>query len=178
MKLVILDRDGVINQDSANYIKSPNEWIPIPGSLEAIALLNQNDFSVALVSNQSGIGRGLFDIEALNNIHTKMISMLSDVGGSIDAIFYCPSYDDNHEDRKPNAGMLLEIQKRFSISLKGIPAIGDSLRDLQAYEKVNAQPILVKTGNGESTLREQKYPKNTLIFDNLFEASNKIIEGL
>ena len=100
------------------------------------------------------------------------------VGGSIDAIFYCPSYDDNHEDRKPNAGMLIEIQKRFSISLKGIPAIGDSLRDLQAYEKVNAQPILVKTGNGESTLREKKYPKNTLIFDNLFEASNKIIEGL
>ena len=162
--------------NETSYLRS--EWIPIPGSLEAIALLNQNDFSVALVSNQSGIGRGLFDIEALNNIHTKMISMLSDVGGSIDAIFYCPSFDDNHEDRKPNPGMLIEIQKRFSISLKGIPAIGDSLRDLQAYEKVNAQPILVKTGNGESTLREKKYPKNTLIFDNLFEASNKIIEGL
>ena len=178
MKLIILDRDGVINQDSANYIKSPNEWIPIPNSLEAIALLNQNDFKVALVTNQSGIGRGLFNIEALNNIHTKMISMLSELGGSIDAIFYCTSNDDKCESRRPNPGMLLEIQKRFSIPLDGIPAVGDSLRDLQAYEKVNAQPILVKTGNGETTLREKKYPKNTLIFDNLFEAANKIIEGL
>ena len=179
MKLVILDRDGVINQDSASYIKNPNEWIPIPESLEAIALLNQNDFAVALVTNQSGIGRGLFDIEALNNIHTKMISMVSEVGGSIDAIFYCPhTNEDNCECRKPKVGMLLEIQKRFAVTLDGIPAVGDSLRDLEAYNNVNAQPILVKTGNGEATLLEKKYPKNTLIFDSLFEAANKIIEGV
>ena len=153
MKIVILDRDGVINQDNINHIKNPNEWIPIPESLEAIALLNQNDFAVALVTNQSGIGRGLFDIEALNNIHTKMISMVSEVGGSIDAIFYCPhTNEDNCECRKPKVGMLLEIQKRFAVTLDGIPAVGDSLRDLEAYNNVNAQPILVKTGNGEATL--------------------------
>ena len=177
MKIVILDRDGVINQDNVNYIKSPNEWIPIPQSLEAITLLNQHGLYVVIATNQSGIGRGLFDFESLNLIHSKMVKMLGQLGGHIDAIFYCPHIDeDNCGCRKPNIGMLEEISKRFSVPLKKIPAIGDSLRDLEAYKKIGAQPILVRTGNGEETLLKKKYPKNTWVFNDLFEAAEKIIE--
>ena len=176
MKLVILDRDGVINEDSASYIKNPNEWIPTPQSLEAIALLKQNNFHVVIATNQSGVGRGLYDISTLNQIHNKMIKMLQDVGGAIDAIFYCTHTDeDDCNCRKPKIGMLEEIEKRFACSLKKIPAIGDSLRDLKAFRGIGAQPILVKTGNGEQTLLDKKYPKNTLIFENLFDAAEFII---
>lgn len=176
MKLVILDRDGVINEDSASYIKNPNEWIPIPQSLEAIALLKQNNFHVVIATNQSGVGRGLYDISTLNQIHNKMIKMLQDVGGAIDAIFYCTHTDeDDCNCRKPKIGMLEEIEKRFACSLKKIPAIGDSLRDLKAFRGIGALPILVKTGNGEQTLLDKKYPKNTLIFENLFDAAEFII---
>ena len=179
MKLVILDRDGVINQDSANYIKSPNEWIPIPNSLEAISLLNQNGYSVVIATNQSGVGRGLYGIEELNNIHTKMIKMLAELGGFIDAIFFCTHTEEDHCDcRKPEIGMLVEIKDRFSVSFEDICGVGDSLRDLEAFEKVGMQPILVKTGNGENTFLEGKYPKQSLVFDDLFEAASKIIEGI
>ena len=179
MKLVILDRDGVINQDSANYIKSPNEWIPIPNSLEAISLLNQNGYSVVIATNQSGVGRGLCGIEELNNIHAKMIKMLAELGGSIDAIFFCTHTEEDHCDcRKPEIGMLVEIKDRFSVSFEDICGVGDSLRDLEAFEKVGMQPILVKTGNGENTFLEGKYPKQSLVFDDLFEAASKIIEGI
>jgi D-glycero-D-manno-heptose 1,7-bisphosphate phosphatase len=179
MKLVILDRDGVINQDSANYIKSPNEWIPIPNSLEAISLLNQNGYAVVIATNQSGVGRGLYGIEELNNIHAKMIKMLAELGGSIDAIFFCTHTEEDHCDcRKPEIGMLIEIKDRFSVSFKDICGVGDSLRDLEAFEKVGMQPILVKTGNGENTFLEGKYPKQSLVFDDLFEAASKIIEGI
>ena len=178
MKLVILDRDGVINQDSANYIKSPNEWIPIPNSLEAISLLNQNGYSVVIATNQSGVGRGLYGIEELNNIHSKMLKMLAELGGSIDAIFYCTNTDEDHcSCRKPKPGMLMEIKNRFSVSFESICGVGDSLRDLQAYEQVGMQPILVKTGNGEKTFLENKYPKTSLVFEDLFEAATKIVEG-
>jgi len=176
MKIVILDRDGVINEDSANYIKNPNEWIPIPQSLEAIALLKQNNFYVIIATNQSGVGRGLYNVEVLNQIHNKMNKMLQDVGGSIDAIFFCPHTDeDNCNCRKPKIGMLEEIEKRFSSSLKKIPAIGDSARDLKAFKGIGAQPMLVKTGNGEKTILEKKYPKNTLIFENLFHAAEFVV---
>jgi len=132
MKLVILDRDGVINQDSANFIKSPNEWIPLPGSLESIALLNQYGYRVALATNQSGIARGLFDMVTLNAIHDKMHRALALVGGRIDALFYCPhAADDNCRCRKPKTGMIDDIGNRFSVELKEVPAVGDSLRDLQ-----------------------------------------------
>ncbi len=179
MKLVILDRDGVINQDSANYIKSPNEWIPIPNSLEAISLLNQNGYSVVIATNQSGVGRGLYGIEELNNIHAKMIKMLAELGGSIDAIFFCTHTEEDRCDcRKPEIGMLVEIKDRFSVSFEDICGVGDSLRDLEAFEKVGMQPILVKTGNGENTFLEGKYPKQSLVFDDLFEAASKIIEGI
>ena len=170
MKLVILDRDGVINQDSVHYIKNPNEWIPIPDSLESIARLNQHGFSVIIATNQSGIGRGLFDIETMNAINKKMLDLLGQVGGHINAIFYCPHTEDaNCKCRKPKSGMLEEISTRF-------PAIGDALRDLEAYQSVGAQPILVKTGKGEETLANKSYPKNTWIFNNLSEAVDKILK--
>tara|TARA_B110000495_G_scaffold119402_1_gene103572 strand:+ start:289 stop:825 length:537 start_codon:yes stop_codon:yes gene_type:complete len=177
MKLVILDRDGVINQDSADFIKNPNEWIPIPDSLESIARLNQHGFSIIIATNQSGIGRGLFDIETMNAINKKMLDLLAQVGGHIDAIFYCPHTEDaNCKCRKPKSGMLEEISTRFGVSLKNIPAVGDAARDLEAYQSVSAQPILVKTGKGEDTFVSKAYPKNTWIFNNLSQAVDKILK--
>lgn len=177
MKLVILDRDGVINEDFGKHIKNPNEWIPIPQSLEAISMLNQNNFHVIIATNQSGLKRGLFDVDTLNQIHNKMLKMLQDLGGSIDAIFYCPHTDeDKCRCRKPKSGMFEEIESRLSLSLKKVPAVGDTLRDLQAYKGIKAQPILVKTGNGEKTILDKKFPKNTLIFENLYHAAEFIIE--
>jgi len=177
MKLVILDRDGVINQDSADFIKNPNEWIPIPDSLESIARLNQHGFSVIIATNQSGIGRGLFDIETMNAINKKMLDLLAQVGGHIDAIFYCPHTEDaNCKCRKPKSGMLEEISTRFGVNLKNIPAVGDATRDLKAYQSVGAQPILVKTGKGEDTFVSKAYPKNTWIFNNLSQAVDKILK--
>ena len=176
MKLVILDRDGVINEDSVNFIKTPNEWIPIQDSLESIALLNQSGFKVVIATNQSGISRGLFDVSTLNLIHEKMFKLLSQQGGHIDAIFFCPHRaEENCECRKPKTGMLKEIAHRFSINLKNVPAIGDSLRDLQAFDTAGAQPSLVKTGKGEETLAKGGLPKNTWICENLAEATQRII---
>ena len=177
MKLIILDRDGVINQDSADFIKNPNEWIPIPDSLESIARLNQHGFSVIIATNQSGIGRGLFDIETMNAINKKMLDLLAQVGGHIDAIFYCPHTEDvNCKCRKPKSGMLEEISTRFGVNLKNTPAVGDATRDLEAYQSVGAQPILVKTGKGEDTFVSKAYPKNTWIFNNLSQAVDKILK--
>jgi len=179
MKLVILDRDGVINHDSAQFIKSPDEWIPIPGSLEAIAMLNQAGFRVALATNQSGIERGLFDMATLNAIHDKMHRSLAQHGGRIDALFYCPHTADSHcECRKPKPGMLEEISRRFGTDLKGVPSVGDSLRDLQAGMQMGAQPILVRTGKGEKTLAEGGLPEGTWIYADLMEAAHRIIDDL
>ncbi|MDV3238697.1 MAG: D-glycero-beta-D-manno-heptose 1,7-bisphosphate 7-phosphatase [Gammaproteobacteria bacterium] len=152
MRLVILDRDGVINEDSDAYIKSPDEWIPIPGSLEAIARLNRAEYRVVVASNQSGLARGLFDADTLSRIHEKMHRALADVGGAIDAVFFCPhGPDDECDCRKPRPGLLQDIARRLNVSLRGVPAIGDSLRDLQAARSVGAQPILVLTGKGAKT---------------------------
>ncbi|PKO47845.1 MAG: D-glycero-beta-D-manno-heptose-1,7-bisphosphate 7-phosphatase [Betaproteobacteria bacterium HGW-Betaproteobacteria-22] len=176
MKLVILDRDGVINQDSANFIKNPNEWIAIPGSLEAIALLNQYGFRVAVATNQSGVSRGLFDMTILNSIHEKMHRELAAVGGRIDAVFYCPhSADDDCECRKPKPGMIKEIGKRFSTELSQVYAIGDALRDLQAFASAGCRPVLVRTGKGEGTLLAGNLPAGTLIFADLHLAAQHII---
>ncbi len=177
MKLVILDRDGVINYDSAQFIKSPEEWIPIPGSLEAIAMLNQAGFRVALATNQSGIERGLFDMATLNAIHDKMHRALAQFGGRIDALFYCPHTADSHCNcRKPKPGMLEEISRRFSTGLEGVPSVGDSLRDLQAGMSLGAQPILVRTGKGEKTLAEGNLPEGTWLCADLMEAAQRIID--
>ena len=152
MKLVILDRDGVINYDSPHFIKSPQEWQPIPGSLEAIAQLNQAGYSVAIASNQSGLGRGLFDESTLTAIHHKLQTALARLGGHIDFIAYCPHLPDTGcECRKPNPGLLQQIATHFKIDLKGIPFVGDSLKDLQAAENAGCNGILVMTGNGENT---------------------------
>ena len=176
MKLVILDRDGVINQDSANFIKNPNEWIALPGSLEAIALLNQSGFRVALATNQSGVGRGLYDMATLNAIHDKMHRALAQVGGRIDALFYCPhTADDNCSCRKPKTGMIEDIARRFSVNLAEVFAVGDSLRDLQAFADAGCKPVLVRSGKGEETLAAGKLPKTTLIFADLAEAVQHII---
>jgi D-glycero-D-manno-heptose 1,7-bisphosphate phosphatase len=172
MRLAVLDRDGVINYDSAAFIKSPQEWRPIPGSLEGIARLNQAGFHVVVASNQSGIGRGLFDMAALNAIHDKMHRALAEVGGRIDAVFFCP-----HAEaagcgcRKPKAGMLEEIAARLNTRLEGVPVIGDALRDLECAAAVGAQPVLVLTGKGAKTRREGGMPPDTIVFPDLDEAA-------
>jgi len=178
VKLVILDRDGVINHDSDQFIKSPDEWRPIPGSLEAIARLNHAGFRVVVATNQSGIGRGLFDMGTLNAIHEKMHRALAQVGGRVDAVFFCPhTADADCECRKPRAGLLQEAARRFHVDMTTVPCIGDSLRDLQAAEEVGAQPMLVLTGKGEKTLREGSFPKNTMIFPDLAFAASALLSS-
>jgi D-glycero-D-manno-heptose 1,7-bisphosphate phosphatase len=172
MKLVILDRDGVINLDSEHYIKSPEEWKPIAGSLEAIARFTQTGFRVVVATNQSGVGRGLFDMATLNAIHDKMHKAVNQLGGRIDAVFFCPhAQDAGCACRKPQPGMLLEIAERFNVALAGVPAIGDSLRDLQAASTAGARPILVLTGKGEQTLKSGGLPEGTEIHQDLAAAA-------
>ncbi|MDR1463044.1 MAG: D-glycero-beta-D-manno-heptose 1,7-bisphosphate 7-phosphatase [Azoarcus sp.] len=176
MKLIILDRDGVINYDSEQFIKSPDEWRPIPGSLEAIALLNRWGWRVAVATNQSGVGRGLFDMDTLNAIHDKMVKNLAQVGGRLDAIFFCPHpADSTCNCRKPKPGMLLEIGERFNVNLADVPAVGDSLRDLQASMAGGCQPCLVLTGKGEKTREDPQLPPQTIIFDNLAAVAAHLI---
>jgi D-glycero-D-manno-heptose 1,7-bisphosphate phosphatase len=168
MKLIILDRDGVINLDSDQFIKSPEEWKPIPGSLEAIARLNQWGWRVVVASNQSGIGRGLFGMDMLNAINEKMIKSLAQVGGRLDAVFFCPHAADSTCDcRKPKPGMLHQIAERFNVSLTGAPVVGDSLRDLLAGVAVGCTPYLVLTGKGQKTRQDPALPPGTLIYPDL-----------
>jgi D-glycero-D-manno-heptose 1,7-bisphosphate phosphatase len=177
MKLVILDRDGVINFDSDAYIKSPEEWKPIPGSLDAIARLTQAGYQVVVATNQSGVGRGLFEMATLNTIHHKMHRAAGQAGGRIDAVFFCPHAPDaGCGCRKPRAGLLDEIGRRFNMSLKDIPCIGDSQHDLEAAAAGGAQPVLVLTGNGEKTRRAGKLPPGTLVHKNLAEAVKSLVK--
>jgi len=176
MKLIILDRDGVINFDSAAFIKSPAEWKPIPGSLEAIARLNQAGYRVVVATNQSGVGRGLFDMDTLNAIHDKMHKAVAAVGGRIDAVFYCPHPADSKCDcRKPNPGMFERIKACYNVKLTGVPAIGDSLRDLVAADRAGALPMLVLTGKGEKTQAEGNLPEDTLVFPDLAAAVDDLL---
>lgn len=176
--LVILDRDGVINEDSDAYIKSPPEWRPIPGSLEAIARLNRAGFLVAIATNQSGVGRGLFDLRTLTAIHTRMRRELAAVGGRVDAIFFCPhSPEAQCHCRKPQPGLLQEIKERFQIPLDDVPAIGDSLRDLQAAQAAGAMPMLVLTGKGAAA-RLQAEAMGIAVHRDLAGAVQAIIETL
>ncbi len=147
MKLVILDRDGTINSDSDDFVKSPEEWMPLPGALEAIARLNHAGWHAVIASNQSGLGRGLFDVASLNAMHAKMHKMLAAVGGRIDAVFFCPhAPEESCLCRKPLPGLFEQIGARFGIPLKGVPAAGDSLRDIQAGAAAGCEPHLVLTG--------------------------------
>ena len=176
MRLVILDRDGVINEDSDEFIKSPDEWRPLPGSLEAIAQLTNAGWRVVVATNQSGISRKLFDIDTLNAIHDKMYSMVNEYGGVIDAVFFCPhGPKDNCECRKPKPGMLEQISERLRIKLDGVPVIGDSLRDLQAAQAVGAQPVLVRTGKGTKTLYSGENIDGIPIYCDLKQAANALL---
>lgn len=168
MKLVILDRDGTINKDSDQYIKSPSEWKPLPGSLEAIARLTQGGWRIVVATNQSGIARGLFDMQTLNAIHAEMHRAVGQAGGRIDAVFFCPhAADSNCECRKPRPGLLREIGSRLDVDLKGVPMVGDSLRDVQAAAAVGAKPWLVLTGKGRGTRDAGGLPEGTEIADDL-----------
>jgi D-glycero-D-manno-heptose 1,7-bisphosphate phosphatase len=177
MKLIILDRDGTINYDSDDFIKRPDEWRPIPGSLEAIARLTQSGWRVVVATNQSGIARGLLDMETLNAIHAKMQKAVTQAGGRIEAVFYSPEAAESQSpNRKPNPGMFLAIADRFHASLDQVPAVGDSLRDLQAAAAVKAQPILVLTGKGEKTRAAGGLPEATSIFPDLAAVAEALCE--
>src|SRR5262245_44208111 len=152
MPFIILDRDGVINYDSEEYIKSPEEWLPIPNSLEAIAQLNRFGFRVLIVTNQSGIARGYFDLQMLDLIHEKFIQELSSVGGYVEEIFFCPHRPEDVCDcRKPKPGLLYQIQNRYPIYFPQTYFIGDTFSDVQAAESVGSIPLLVLTGKGQQT---------------------------
>ena len=178
MKLIILDRDGVLNLDSDAFIKSPQEWLPIPGSLEAMARLNQAGYRVMVATNQSGIARGLFSMTTLNAIHQKMHAAAQQVGAHFDAVFFCPhAADDNCDCRKPRPGMLLSLAQRLGVSLKGVPTVGDSLRDLQAGFVAGCVPYLVLTGKGEKTRDTGGLPPGTTIFPNLAAVVDKLLDA-
>ena len=177
MELIILDRDGVINFDSDQFIKKPDEWKPIPGSLEAIARLNQAGYRVVVATNQSGIGRGLFDMTTLNAIHDKMHKACAQVGAHIDAIFFCPHTDEhNCSCRKPKPGMPEEIAARYNLgNLNNVPAVGDSLRDLVSTAALGAEPYLVLTGKGRKTLSDGGLPEGTQVFVDLASVVDELV---
>jgi D-glycero-D-manno-heptose 1,7-bisphosphate phosphatase len=146
-KLVVLDRDGTINEDRDDYVKSADEWVPLPGALEAIARLNHAGWHAVIASNQSGLGRGLFDMAALNAMHAKLNQALARLGGRVDAIFFCPhSPDEQCDCRKPLPGLFKQIGERYGVDMRDVPVVGDTLRDLQAGVAVGCEPHLVRTG--------------------------------
>ena len=181
-KLIILDRDGVINEDRDDYVKSVDEWIPLPGSLEAIALLNQAGYQIAIATNQSGLSRGYFTINDLHAMHSKMEVLIKQLGGRIDSIFFCPHHDAHQCDcRKPAPGLMKEIALRYKKTdsikpLTGTPIVGDSLRDLQAGVALGATPHLVLTGKGEKTLAKGNLPDGTQIHADLLAFAHALLE--
>ncbi|HEY1774498.1 MAG TPA: D-glycero-beta-D-manno-heptose 1,7-bisphosphate 7-phosphatase [Gammaproteobacteria bacterium] len=175
MRLVILDRDGVINQESEAFIKTPEEWIPVPGSLAAIARLYKNGYTVVVASNQSGIARHLLSLDTLAAIHGRMKREVEAAGGKIDSVFFCPhGPGDACDCRKPKPGLFKQIAKRYGVKLEGIPMIGDSERDLQATRAVDGRPILVKTGNGLKTLEEDHDVEE--VYDDLAAAAAQLMK--
>lgn len=180
MKLIILDRDGVINHDSDEFIKSPDEWQPIDGSMDAIAFLTQADYTIVVATNQSGIARGYFDVQTLNEMHNKMHRLVQQAGGEISGIWFCPHTADHEcECRKPKSGMIVDILARFNAQASETYLVGDSLRDLQAIANVGGKPILVRTGKGMRTLTKDsgKLPEDTQIFDNLLDFSQYLLHS-
>jgi D-glycero-D-manno-heptose 1,7-bisphosphate phosphatase len=171
MKLCIIDRDGTINEDSDEYVKSPQEWQPMPGALEAIAKLNHAGWHVVVATNQSGLGRGLFDVASLNAMHAKMHTMLAAVGGKIDAVFFCPHAPDvGCRCRKPEPGLFEQIGERFGVDLRGVPTVGDTVRDLVAGVAVGCVPHLVLTGKAaiyKGRALPDSFPAGTLVHDDL-----------
>ncbi len=176
MKLIILDMDGVINRHSDDYIKSEQEWQALPGSLQAIARLNQSGYHAVIASNQSGLARGKFTLQELNRIHRKMHTHLAQYGGVVEAVFFCPHGPDAGCDcRKPAPGMFREIERRLHTPLSGVPVIGDRLSDIQAAQAVGASPILVRTGKGQRQLDEGIIPDNIPVHDDLAQAAAALL---
>ena len=177
MNTIILDRDGVINVDSDEYIKSADEWKAIPGSMEAIGRLYQNGYKIIVLSNQAGLARNKFNIEALNAIHSKMHNHLAQYGGVIEAIFFCPHHpDDDCDCRKPKPGLYKDVSKRLRIPMQGIPSVGDKLSDLQAAQAIGASPILVKTGYGQSVVDAGEVPDGVPVYDDLVTYVDDLLE--
>lgn len=177
MKLIILDRDGVINRDSDEFVKSVDEWIPLEGSMDAVALLTQAGYTLAVATNQSGLARGYFTMQDLNEMHAKMHKLVQQAGGAISGIWFCPhTADHSCNCRKPKPGMVLDILDRFGADATETWMVGDSLRDLQAIAAVGGRPVLVKTGKGLATLEKDadKLPENTLIFNDLLTFSQHL----
>lgn len=178
MKTIVLDRDGVINTDSDHYIKSLQEWQPIPGSLEAIAMLHNNGYRVAVATNQSGLARGLFDDVTLSNIHQTMAAQVEAEGGFIEGVFFCPhGPDEGCACRKPGVGLLEQIEQEFQCVLRGAYFVGDSLKDLQAATAYQMNPVLVRTGKGAETEVELGVSglQTVPVFDNLLDAVQQIL---
>ncbi|MBC3198568.1 MULTISPECIES: D-glycero-beta-D-manno-heptose 1,7-bisphosphate 7-phosphatase [Pseudomonas] len=177
LKLLILDRDGVINYDSDAYIKSVAEWIPLPGSIEAIAQLSKAGWTVAIATNQSGIARGYYSIATLDAMHARLRTLVAEQGGDVGLVVYCPHGPDEGCDcRKPKPGMLKIIAEHYKVPLAGIWFVGDSLGDLEAAKAVDSQPVLVKTGKGEKT-QAKNLPVGTLIFDDLAAVAAELINN-
>jgi D-glycero-D-manno-heptose 1,7-bisphosphate phosphatase len=177
VKLLILDRDGVINQDSDAYIKSLEEWIPIPGAIEAIAQLSKAGWTVAVATNQSGIARGYYSIDVLDAMHQRLRDLVQAQGGEVGLIVYCPhGPDEECLCRKPLPGMLQNISEHYHTALTGIWFVGDSISDLEAAVAVDSQPVLVKTGKGQRTLGKS-LPVGTLIFEDLAEVARTLIHN-
>ncbi|AKA27511.1 MULTISPECIES: D-glycero-beta-D-manno-heptose 1,7-bisphosphate 7-phosphatase [Pseudomonas] len=177
LKLLILDRDGVINHDSDAYIKSVEEWIPLPGSVEAIAQLSKAGWTVAVATNQSGIARGYYDVATLEAMHQRLRALVAEQGGELGLIVYCPhGPDEGCACRKPKPGMLQTIARHYQVDLAGCWFVGDSLGDLEAAKAVDSQPVLVKTGKGEKTLGKP-LPAGTLIFDDLAAVAAELIHN-
>jgi D-glycero-D-manno-heptose 1,7-bisphosphate phosphatase len=180
-KLVILDRDGVINYDSDQYVKSADEWIPLPGSLEAIAELNQAGYQVTVATNQSGLARGLFTINDLHAMHQKMMDLLAPMGGRVDSIFFCPHVDEDQCNcRKPLPGLMRDIASRYrkadsAMPLTGVPIVGDSLRDLEAATVLGASPHLVLTGKGQKTVDAGILPAGTVVHADLMAFTKSLL---
>ncbi|MCD6039290.1 MAG: D-glycero-beta-D-manno-heptose,7-bisphosphate 7-phosphatase [Gammaproteobacteria bacterium] len=175
--LIILDRDGVINYDSDYYIKSPEEWRPIPGSLTAIAQLNRAGFRVVIATNQSGVGRGLYDLETLSQIHEKLVRELASVGGYIDEIFFCPHHpNENCVCRKPKVGMFEQIQKKYGTNLRDTFFIGDTFTDVQTANAVPCKPILVLSGHGKKTLERHPELASIPCFSDLAAAVEYVLQ--
>jgi len=178
MKLVILDRDGVINQDSDNFIKTVDEFIPLPGSVEAIAKLKHAGYKVYIATNQSGIFRGYYNVATLNAMHDKLDNLLKEHNAKIDGIEFCPhGPDDNCDCRKPKAGMYLKIAKQLDLSdYSEILVVGDSLRDLQAAHAIKAKPHLVRTGKGERTIKKGEGLKDIPVYNDLADFVNQLLK--
>lgn len=177
-RLIILDRDGVINEDSEAYIKSPEEWIPIPGSLEAIARLKQAGYTIMVATNQSGVERGLFDEQALAAIHDHMHEKVREAGGAIDGVFYCPHAPETGCGcRKPRSGLIIQIEESLGRDVRDVPMVGDSLRDLECGLDRGCQPVLVLTGKGQRTLRELPNSLSHIpVHDNLADYVDHLLE--